>query len=104
MSRQAGHVPVVETLQAAWAFFRAHVAALAPAALGLAGVSMLIWMVAPLPGGAPPPAGALPLFPAWAVFAPILMIAAQAQGMGAPVDPLAALLLVGAGAVMATGY
>jgi hypothetical protein len=104
MSRRPGQVPILETLQAAVGFWRAQITALSPAALGLAGVAMLVWMAVPLPGGAPPPAGALPLFPIWAVLAPFLMEVARMQGVQSGLDPLAALVLVAASGLLAVGY
>lgn len=103
MPAPAGQVPIVATLAAGWTFFRANAAALAPFAIGLALLSMLVWTSAPMPGGSPPPVAVQALFPVWALMAPFLVAVMRASGLGA-IDPLLAFVLVGAAAMASVGY
>lgn len=103
MSAQPGHVPIVETLGASWRFFRSNAGAFAPWAALLALASTMVWLYVPLPGGSPPPAAALPLYPLWALSAPAVLAMLNAAGVPA-LDPLSGLLLVSASALAIIGY
>jgi hypothetical protein len=93
MPAGSGQVPIVATLHAAWAFYRTNATWFAPLGIALALLVGLVSVVAPLPGGSPPPAGALALFPAYAMSSLFVLSVLRAQGLTV-VEPLLGLTLV----------
>lgn len=103
MPATPGHVPILATLAAAWRFYQANVLWFAPMGLGLALFCGIVSILAPMPGGSPPPAGALALFPLYAMSTLFVLSVLRTQGLAA-IDPSLGLLLVFATAIACIGF
>jgi hypothetical protein len=103
MPARPGAVPIVATLVAAWSFYRTQLKWIAPLGIGLGVLCALVTILVPLPGGSPPPAGAMLVFPLYAMAGLFVLSVLQTQGFGV-VDPLVGLLALFAVAIACIGY